>query len=105
FRLDVLAESGSVALGDVRGLLNDAERGGVVSIPEPGVGHFTHELLRDALYEALPPTERAALHERAATVLAALAERGRGVKAAEVAHHLTRAGPEFADRAADFSAR
>ena len=50
----------------------------------PGLA-FTHELIRDATYQALPAMRQAALHRRLAAVLT-------GAPAAIAAHHLERAG-------------
>jgi hypothetical protein len=103
FRLDVLADIAEVDLGDVRHLLRDAEAAGLVTLSEPGAGRFVHELLRDAVSETLPPEERERWHRRAGAVLSGLAERGRDVDPAEVAHHLLAAGPDTADVAASFA--
>jgi tetratricopeptide (TPR) repeat protein len=56
-----------------------------VVLPEgPGLT-FAHELIRDATYQSLPATTRAALHRRVAAALTA-------APASIVAHHLTQAG-------------
>jgi len=105
FRLDVVAEVAGVDLADLRGLLAEAEVGGILTLTEPGLGRFVHELVRDAVYQLLPAGERAAWHERAGSVLAGLAERGRDVDLAEVAHQLLLAGPGQAGLAAEFAWR
>jgi hypothetical protein len=90
FRLDVLAEVTRVDLGEVAGHLAED----VLRPTSAGEASFTHELLRDAVYEQVPAASRYSWHARAADVLAVLRERGRMVAAAEVAAHLLRAGPE-----------
>jgi ATP/maltotriose-dependent transcriptional regulator MalT len=57
---------------------------------------FRHELIREALYNALPGPVRLALHREAATVLK---EKGRS--AMEVAEHLVRCGYPGSERAKD----
>ena len=105
FRLDVLADVLGVALNELRGLLGEAAAAGVLGRVEPGSAAFRHQLLRDAVYDAIPPADRVALHARAADVLAAHAERGRDAGPAEVARHLLLAGPERAGEAARFARR
>jgi tetratricopeptide (TPR) repeat protein len=53
---------------------------------------FAHALLRDALYDALPTTQRLRVHRRVASVLQARAELEPRVKA--IAYHLHQALPE-----------
>ena len=98
FRLDVLADAADVELNDLRSRLEGPEQGGIVSFGEPGSGRFTHDLVRDAIDDAIVPADRERLHERVASALAVLAERGRGVDSADVAHHLLHAGPAHAAR-------
>ncbi|GCE02391.1 AAA family ATPase [Embleya hyalina] len=105
FRLDVLAEVTRVPLGEVRTVLTEATAAGLLALVEAGSGAFRHELMREATYEALSPTERVAWHERAGAVLAEFAARGRDVAPAQVAHHLLRAGPAHAEAAAGFARR
>jgi predicted ATPase len=93
FRLDVLAEVAELPLAQLGEALGEARAANLLGEADPGEGGLRHELIRDALYEALPLQERTQLHRQAATVLATLAQRRRGVQAAEVAHHLLRAGP------------
>ncbi|WP_405359055.1 AAA family ATPase [Kitasatospora sp. NBC_00085] len=105
FGLDVLAELAAVPLGALRPLLAAAAAEGLLTLDEPGVGGFRHELMREAVHDALGPAERAALHGRAGAVLAALADRGRDTGPAEAARHLLQAGPEQATAAAEFAGR
>ena len=105
FRLDVLAGMAGTAMSRLRQALDEAEGAGIVTPADPGFGVFRHDLVRDAVYGAMAAADRTRRHERAATLLAELAERGRDVAAAEVAHHLLRAGPQGAARAAHYAAR
>ncbi|KAA9156015.1 AAA family ATPase [Amycolatopsis acidicola] len=98
FRLDVLAELAGCSLTRVGATIADGA--GLVERAEPGHGRFRHALIRDAVQEALPSDERAALHRRAAGVLRALADRGREADAAEIAGHLLQAGPDALGEAA-----
>lgn len=103
FRLDVLAEAAKVPLGEVRTLLGEAAAAGLLAEAGADRGAFRHDLLRDAVYDALAPAERTTLHESAAAVLAAHARRGRDTTPAEVAHHLLLSGPEHASQAARYA--
>lgn len=105
FRLDVLAELMAMSLGEVSGALADGHAAGLLAPGEPGEDRFRHDLVRDAIYAAMPASAREEMHARAGDVLAAHAGRGRGVDAAEVAHHLLRAGPEATARGADYASR
>ncbi|NBH05331.1 hypothetical protein, partial [Amycolatopsis sp. SID8362] len=69
----------------MRTILDDAAAG-LLGELEAGTATFRHQLLRDAVYDAVPPAERAALHAEAAAVLVRHAERGRDVGPAQVAH-------------------
>ncbi|MEU9394943.1 AAA family ATPase [Streptomyces sp. NPDC048324] len=100
FRLDVLAETAEVPLAEVRALLGEAAGAGLLAEVGAHRAAFRHDLLRDAVYDALTPGDRAALHHAAAEVLAGYARRGRDTGPAEVAHHLFLAGPEHATAAA-----
>lgn len=100
FRLDVLAETAEVPLAEVRALLGEAAGAGLLAEVGAHRAAFRHDLLRDAVYDALTPGDRAALHHAAAEVLAGYARRGRDTGPAEVAHHLFLAGPEHAAAAA-----
>jgi hypothetical protein len=105
FELEVLADVAEVELGSIRHHLGEAELNGLVALTEPAAGRFVHALIRDGVYEALPPAERSTLHTRAALALARLSERGRAIDPAEVAHHFLQAGPSVAARAVAYSAR
>ncbi len=55
---------------------------------------FAHDLLREALYEALPAVERRRHHLRVALALEARAAAGDAVPAADLAHHFEAALPD-----------
>jgi hypothetical protein len=105
FRSDVLADVAAVPLADIRAVLDDADRAGIVRFTEPGEGRFAHDLVRDAIYHSLPAPERARRHHEVASALVPLEERGRGVGAAEIASHLLLAGAEHAGPAAAYAQR
>ncbi|WP_037607132.1 ATP-binding protein [Streptacidiphilus rugosus] len=100
FRLDVLQELVGVPLPGLRTLLSSAEDAGLLAPTRIGLGRFRHELLQEAVHAGLAPSEREALHGRAAGILAALAERGREVEAASVARQLLLSGVEPTQAAA-----
>ncbi|HEX5117642.1 MAG TPA: AAA family ATPase [Pseudonocardiaceae bacterium] len=101
FRLDVLARLVDDPLTEVGRLVETTTE--LVRRDEPGVARFRHDLIRDAVHEAIEPHERAWLHRRAATVLTTLHRRGRDVDAAEIAGHLLLAGPDAVAEAAEFA--
>ena len=103
FRLDVLANVAERPLGELGAAVSEARVAGLLDDADPGEGRFRHELIRDAVYGALPVNERANLHRRTATVLAAFVHRGHDVEAGQVADHLLRAGPAAAREAAEFA--
>ncbi len=71
----------------------------------PGEDQFRHDLVRDAIYEAIPEVDREDLHAQAGGTLAALADRGRDVDDAEAAYHLVRAGLDAAPQATEYARR
>jgi hypothetical protein len=103
FPLDVLADLTTLDLRAARGALAEAEAVGVVEFPEPGAGRFVHELVRDAVYESLAPTDRSDAHAHTARILVLAAERGRAIAPAEIAYHYLRAGPQTSDLAAQLA--
>jgi DNA-binding winged helix-turn-helix (wHTH) protein len=89
FSLPLLAEAASLPREALLAALDEASAARVLA-DVPGAlarQRFTHALVRDAIYEELPPGERAGLHERAARALEQLApDRGEPLWA-ELAHH------------------
>jgi DNA-binding NarL/FixJ family response regulator len=93
----VLAEVTGHSPARVEDLLDQATAHGVLlANPDTGGLAFTHALVRDAAYDALPPSRRTGLHERAARAL----ERspgGDGRTAGQIAVHWRRSsGPDWA---------
>ncbi len=102
------AEVGAGATEEAVGALTSRDL--VVETERPGTYRFRHELTREAAYGAIPKARRAALHERAAGLVAA-SEPGVDVDAL-VGLHLERAsgylrelGPAVASRAGALGAR
>lgn len=87
-RLGTLLDIPATELGVVLDQLVDA---GLVTQDGDRL-EFTHALVRDAVYDALPPARRRELHRTAADLVAPARAR-RGAQAAERAHHLVQALP------------
>ena len=76
-----------------------------------GVYRFQHDLVREAIYEQLPPARRVALHERAGSELEGRLGANAERQLAALAQHFFRAAPgggaaravEYAARAAEFA--
>ena len=89
FSLPLLAEAARLPRDSLLAALDEASAARVIA-EVPGAlarQRFTHALVRDAIYEELPPGERAGLHERVARALEQLApDRGEPLWA-ELAHH------------------
>ena len=95
FELAVLDEVTSEPAA-VEAAVEGAQVLGLVDEAGPGRCRFTHALVRDALYEALPAPRRARLHAEVAAALE-LSRAGRvGEVAAELAEHYRLAGPAHA---------
>nr|QEO74058.1 LuxR family transcriptional regulator [uncultured bacterium] len=77
----LLTQVSGMAGADVGELLDQSVRAGVLKAT-PAIS-FTHALVRDAVYEELPPTRRMALHHRAALALQAADTSSAG----RIAHH------------------
>ena len=95
FPLDVLEALGGRTRGDVLALVDEAVAARIVT-DVPGSAsrmRFTHALVRDTLYETLPPTQRRELHCRAAEVIEALAGADSSAHLSELAHHCFQALP------------
>ena len=105
FRRDVLAPVTGVPPGELAGALATGRDARLLEPAGPGEDRFRHELVRDAVYDAIPEADREELHAQAGGVLAALAARGRDVDDAEAAYHLVRAGPAVAAQAAEYARR
>jgi hypothetical protein len=86
-----VAALGQGSLDDVEAAAREGQLAGILTPTKNGGLVFSHVLLRDSLYETLPPSRREPLHARAASILEA-----RGGPPALVAQHLLAAG-EAAD--------
>jgi DNA-binding CsgD family transcriptional regulator/tetratricopeptide (TPR) repeat protein len=91
--------------------VEEAEAAGVI-VPAPGTPgrlRFSHVLIRDTLYEELPPTRRARLHRQVGEVLERVYAASIPGHLAELAHHFVLGAPigdaakglSYARRAAD----
>ncbi|HEU5385395.1 MAG TPA: AAA family ATPase [Streptosporangiaceae bacterium] len=105
FRRDVLARLAGVPAGDLADALAAGRDARLLEPSGPGEDRFRHELVRDAIYDALPEAVREERHAQAGRVLAELAGRGRDVDDAEAAYHLVRAGPAAAAQAIEYARR
>ncbi len=105
FLWDVLASVTGVPPGELAGALATGRDARLLEPAGPGEDRFRHELVRDAVYDAIPGADREELHAQAGGVLAAVAARGRDVDDAEVAYHLVRAGPAAAGQATEYARR
>ena len=105
FRRDVLASVAGVPPGALAGALATGRDARLLEPAGPGEDRFRHEMVRDAVYDAIPEADREELHAQAGGVLAALAARGRDVDDAEAAYHLVRAGPAAAGQATEYARR
>jgi len=105
FRRDVLAQLAGVPAGDLADALAAGRDARLLEPSGPGEDRFRHELVRDAIYDALPAAVREERHAQAGAVLGELAGRGRDVDDAEAAYHLVRAGPDTAAQATEYARR
>lgn len=92
----LLAATAELDADDLHAGVTDAVRHGVlITDASARLVRFRHALLRDAAHDALLPTQRTRLHQRAAGALIAdssLAAAGPGHAAAELAEHHAEAG-------------
>ncbi|HEY6212319.1 MAG TPA: tetratricopeptide repeat protein, partial [Vicinamibacterales bacterium] len=100
FHVATLCAISGAAPADVEEVLSDGVRGGVLSIHglTPGEDcRFQHSILRQVVYDAIPPRRRRELHARAAAALESVygAESER-VAEALAAHHLAAGDPRRA---------
>jgi tetratricopeptide (TPR) repeat protein len=96
FSLAVLSQAAKCSCAELEPKLEAS--GGIVERLGAERCRFSHVLLREALYEAIPTEERAALHVQAADACLAAGSSGQP-SWSEPAHHLLRAGPAFRERA------
>lgn len=114
FTVQALERATGIAPPRLLAAVDEAVSARVVTDVPGGLGRlrFAHALIRDALYEGLPPARRMALHRRVAEVLEELYAQDLDPHLAELAHHLLEAAPaggagqavEYARRAGDRAA-
>ena len=105
FRRDVLGQLTGASAGDLADALAAGHDARLLESAGPGEDRFRHDLVRDAIYEAIHEVNRENLHAQAGGALAALAGRGRDVDDAEAAYQLVRAGPAASVQAAEYARR
>ena len=94
--------------GDVDGGIDEAVGAGLLVEVGGGLGRFrfSHDLVREALYETIPPGRRARLHVIAGEALERMHALHPETHLAEIAHHFFEGAPMGgADRAAVYSRR
>jgi tetratricopeptide (TPR) repeat protein len=115
FELRVLDQTTTLSTERVIDVLGEAEEAGIVSAdPDaPGSYAFAHDLLREAMYEDLPPTRRMELHRMAGRVLERAFTADPESHLSAIAHHFVQSAPlgdegvaiDFSIRAGDRAAR
>jgi hypothetical protein len=114
FELRVLQRISRLGVGRLTDALAEAERAGIVSEDPAVPGHyaFSHELVREALYEDLPAARRLKLHRAIGLALKEAFGDDLEPHLAELAHHFARSTPlgdaalavGYATRAGDYAA-
>jgi tetratricopeptide (TPR) repeat protein len=114
FELGVLQRVSRLSVRRLADALSAAVRAGILAedTAVPGRYAFTHDLVRETLYQDMPAARRLGLHRTVALVLQALFDDDLEPHLAELAHHFTQAAPlgdaapavEFSVRAGDRAA-
>ncbi|HEV8167078.1 MAG TPA: hypothetical protein VGR74_22005, partial [Actinomycetota bacterium] len=114
FELRVLHRVSRLSIRRLADALSAAVRAGILAedASVPGRYAFTHELVRETLYQDMPAARRLALHRTVGLVLQALFDDDPEPHLAELAHHFTQSAPlgdaapavEFSIRAGDRAA-
>jgi tetratricopeptide (TPR) repeat protein len=114
FELGVLHRVSRLSVRRLADALSQAVRAGILAedTAVPGRYAFTHELVRETLYQDMPAARRLVLHRTVALVLQALFDDDLEPHLAELAHHFTQSAPlgdaapavEFSVRAGDRAA-
>jgi DNA-binding SARP family transcriptional activator len=95
FQVELIGPLGDVDAPNLLALLDEAEGARIIS-EAPGASgrhRFTHALVRDTLYDALPRARRLDLHRKAGEEIETLAAHGSNAHLSEVAHHFMQALP------------
>ncbi len=113
--LRVLGETTTLSTERLIDVLGESEDAGILFADSvvPGTYAFAHDLVREAMYEDLPPTRRMELHRMAGQVLERVFAADLDPHLAALAHHFAQAAPlgdadtaaEYAVRAGDRAAR
>ncbi|CAN5801329.1 hypothetical protein BH24CHL6_BH24CHL6_16630 [soil metagenome] len=113
FSAEVLRRVGDYAQGELSPVLDEASREGLLApVPgSPGRLRFSHDLVRESVYQEHSPAQRAALHRRIAETLEDLHAPAEEAHLAELAHHFFEAAQatdaegrvEIAARAQDYA--
>jgi tetratricopeptide (TPR) repeat protein len=106
--LKVLTVASPLSLERIADVLDEAARAGVLTedARETGQYSFAHDLVRETLYEDLPPATRMELHLEAGRVSERVYREDVGPHLAEIAHHFAQAAPlGEVDPAIDYSLR
>lgn len=95
FNLDALAQLSEQSHDDLLKVLEEASDARVISEVPGTLGRlrFSHALVRDTLYDELPPTRRLRLHREVGEALEALYGGRAEPHLAELAHHFVQAAP------------
>ncbi len=106
FDVGALERVSGMAQDDVYAALEEAIAARLVGELPEGEGRlrFSHMLIRDSVYEDLPPTRRLRLHRETADALADLYAGNLDPHLAELAHHYLLAGRDGAEPALRYSA-
>jgi DNA-binding CsgD family transcriptional regulator/tetratricopeptide (TPR) repeat protein len=108
FRLDVVRRAAGLEERNLLEALDDGMRSGMIEeTPAAGLAYrFTHELVRQALYDRLSALRRAELHLQVGAALEHVLGASPSRVLADVAHHLAAAGGlGDTERAVDYSLR
>jgi predicted ATPase len=94
FRLEPLEQISGLSGDELAELIDEATAARVIGemSGSPGRLHFAHALIRDTLYDELPPSQRARLHARVGIALEDLYQPDPDPHLAELAHHYFEAG-------------
>jgi tetratricopeptide (TPR) repeat protein len=102
FSIEIVRRLGEASTAEVLQALDEAAEARIVIDAPSGLGRlrFSHALVRDALYDGIPPVRRYDLHARAADALEALHAEDLQPHLTEIAHHAFAAAPSGAVRRA-----
>jgi len=92
FEIAVVQQASGLAEAAFMGALDELQRKRVVREEGSTRAHFSHRIVRDALYDDIPPVRRAALHRRMALALRALHAGAPGPVSGQIAAHYEGAG-------------